>query len=130
MILKAVLAALGLACLPEDLVQENIARGELIRVLGEWCRPLPGYHLYYPAAAISAQRSAQSSRLCATIVARPNRRTRGNCRGADLRNRLVRQTQPFPAPQRLIVGNFYPSELPAMAQKAPCDLDESRIRFL
>ena len=39
MILKAVLAGLGLACLPEDLVQENIARGELIRVLGEWCRP-------------------------------------------------------------------------------------------
>ena len=49
MILDAALGGLGLACLPEDLVQARIAEGELIRVLDEWCRPFPGYHLYYPS---------------------------------------------------------------------------------
>ena len=49
MILDAALAGLGLACLPEDLVQARIAEGKLIRVLDKWCRPFPGYHLYYPS---------------------------------------------------------------------------------
>lgn len=39
---------LGLAYMPEDLVAEGIARGELIRVLDDWCAPFSGYHLYYP----------------------------------------------------------------------------------
>ena len=47
--LKSVLAGLGLAYLPEEQVREPIARGELIRVLADWCPPFPGYHLYYPS---------------------------------------------------------------------------------
>jgi DNA-binding transcriptional LysR family regulator len=30
-------------------VQEHLARGELVRVLGNWCPPYSGYHLYYPS---------------------------------------------------------------------------------
>ena len=47
--LKAVIAGLGLACLPEEQVSERLARGELIRVLADWCPPFSGYHLYYPS---------------------------------------------------------------------------------
>ncbi|TNM63343.1 LysR family transcriptional regulator [Aliirhizobium smilacinae] len=39
---------LGLAYMPDDHVAEQIARGELVRVLEDWCAPFPGYHLYYP----------------------------------------------------------------------------------
>ncbi len=47
--MKAVLAGLGLAYVPEDLVHDEIARGRLVRVLEDWCAPFPGYHLYYPS---------------------------------------------------------------------------------
>jgi len=39
---------LGLACLPLDHVQEAIAGGRLVHLLGQWTTALPGYHLYYP----------------------------------------------------------------------------------
>ncbi|WP_433766435.1 LysR family transcriptional regulator [Pseudomonas putida] len=47
--LEAVLQGLGLAYMPEDLVQEHVAQGRLIRVLEDWCEPFSGYHLYYPS---------------------------------------------------------------------------------
>ncbi|WP_421913320.1 LysR family transcriptional regulator [Mesorhizobium sp.] len=47
--MNAVLAGLGLAYLPEDQVRAPLARGELVRVLADWCPPFPGYHLYYPS---------------------------------------------------------------------------------
>jgi len=47
--LKAVLAGLGLAFLPEDQVQQQLDDGRLLRVLADWCPPFPGYHLYYPS---------------------------------------------------------------------------------
>jgi DNA-binding transcriptional LysR family regulator len=47
--MNAVLAGLGLAYLPEDLVKREIADGRLVRVLGDWCAPFSGYHLYYPS---------------------------------------------------------------------------------
>lgn len=40
---------LGLAYVPEDSVQNDIASGRLIRVLTEWCPLFPGYYLYYPS---------------------------------------------------------------------------------
>src|SRR6266576_5744335 len=49
--LNAALAGLGLAYLPEDQVQSYVSEGRLIRVLDDWCAPLPGYHLYYPSPA-------------------------------------------------------------------------------
>jgi len=47
--MNAVLAGLGLAYIPEDLVKRDIADGRLIRVLADWCAPFAGYHLYYPS---------------------------------------------------------------------------------
>ena len=45
----AALDGFGLACLPEDIVLADIAAGRLTRLLGDWCPPFPGYHLYYPS---------------------------------------------------------------------------------
>src|ERR1700761_7049080 len=49
MIRQAALAGLGLACMLEDSAQTEIANGRLVRVLGDWCPPFAGYHLYYPS---------------------------------------------------------------------------------
>ncbi|HEY8327865.1 MAG TPA: LysR family transcriptional regulator [Rhodanobacter sp.] len=48
-ILTATLDGFGLACVPEDMVQADIANGKLQRLLADWCPPFPGYHLYYPS---------------------------------------------------------------------------------
>ena len=47
--LHAALAGLGLAYLPEGLVQPHINKSRLKRVLEDWCPAYPGYHLYYPS---------------------------------------------------------------------------------
>jgi DNA-binding transcriptional LysR family regulator len=47
--LHAVKAGLGIGFLPEDIVQDDIAAGRLVRVLADWCAPFPGYHIYYPS---------------------------------------------------------------------------------
>lgn len=47
--LNAVLAGLGLAYMPENLVEAHLADGRLVRVLEDWCAPFSGYHLYYPS---------------------------------------------------------------------------------
>ncbi|MCS3729778.1 LysR family transcriptional regulator [Bradyrhizobium betae] len=47
--MNAVLAGLGLAYMPEDMVKREIADGRLVRVLADWCAPFAGYHLYYPS---------------------------------------------------------------------------------
>jgi DNA-binding transcriptional LysR family regulator len=33
----------------EDRVRAQLAKGQLIQVLDDWCAPFPGYHLYYPS---------------------------------------------------------------------------------
>jgi DNA-binding transcriptional LysR family regulator len=45
--LRAALAGFGLACVPEDIAQEHISEGRLVRVLEDWTATFPGYHLYY-----------------------------------------------------------------------------------
>jgi len=47
--LNAAVAGLGLAYVPEDLVQPYVGKGVLERVLEDWCPPYSGYHLYYPS---------------------------------------------------------------------------------
>lgn len=47
--IDAALKGLGLAYMPEDLVQTHVERGRLVRVLSDWCPPFAGYHLYYPS---------------------------------------------------------------------------------
>lgn len=49
LILEAALDGLGLAYLPLDQVRAHLKNESLVRVLGKWTPPLPGYHLYYPS---------------------------------------------------------------------------------
>lgn len=49
LILRAALAGVGLACLPDDHVAAHLADGTLVPVLEDWCPPFAGYHLYYPS---------------------------------------------------------------------------------
>jgi DNA-binding transcriptional LysR family regulator len=48
-IVTGALLGLGIAYVPEDMVRTHIANKRLVRVLGDWCPPFPGYHLYYPS---------------------------------------------------------------------------------
>ncbi|XTZ39888.1 LysR family transcriptional regulator [Salmonella enterica] len=47
--IDAVLSGFGIACVPEDTVQELVKSGSLIQILQEWCPSFPGYYLYYPS---------------------------------------------------------------------------------
>jgi DNA-binding transcriptional LysR family regulator len=48
-VVTAALHGMGLAFVLEEVVQEHIAAGRLVRVLDGWCHVFPGYHLYYPS---------------------------------------------------------------------------------
>jgi DNA-binding transcriptional LysR family regulator len=48
-VFNAAVNGMGLAFILEDVVQQHIAEGRLIRVLEDWCSVFPGYHLYYPS---------------------------------------------------------------------------------
>lgn len=48
-IVRAAIDGFGLACLPEDCFEAELAKGHLVRVLADWCPPFPGYYLYYPS---------------------------------------------------------------------------------
>ena len=47
--IRAALDGVGLAFTLEEYVAPHVARGELIRVLEDWCPPFDGYFLYYPS---------------------------------------------------------------------------------
>ena len=47
--LRAALDGLGLAYVFEEDVADYLARGELVRVLEDWCPSFEGYFLYYPS---------------------------------------------------------------------------------
>lgn len=49
MLTEAALDGFGLAHLPLDQVEDHLASGRLKRVLEDWSKPFPGYHLYYPS---------------------------------------------------------------------------------
>ena len=58
-LVRAVIDGIGLAFVSDERVAPQLASGELIRVLEDWCRPFPGFFLYYPSrrqqpAALSA----------------------------------------------------------------------------
>ena len=48
-ILDAALQGAGLAFLFEEQVLPHLADGRLVRVLEDWCPPVPGFHLYHPS---------------------------------------------------------------------------------
>jgi DNA-binding transcriptional LysR family regulator len=41
-------AGAGVTMVREDRVRDELARGELVAALGDFCTPFPGYYLYYP----------------------------------------------------------------------------------
>ena len=47
--LTATLAGLGLAYIPQEMVEPHLSKGRLKRVLADWCQPYSGYHLFYPS---------------------------------------------------------------------------------
>ncbi len=60
-ILRAAIAGVGLAYVPEDSAVEHITSGRLQRVLPDWCPSFAGYHLYYASRR-------QASRALAVVV--------------------------------------------------------------
>ncbi|WMT17148.1 LysR family transcriptional regulator [Serratia fonticola] len=48
-IVAAAIAGHGIAFLPEEEFGAHIKEGNLVRVLEQWCKPFPGYYLYYPS---------------------------------------------------------------------------------
>lgn len=46
--LDAARRGLGVAYIPEDMIDEDIASGRLMTVLDEYSMRFPGYHIYYP----------------------------------------------------------------------------------
>ena len=46
--IRLALNGFGLTIVYEDEVHDEIARGELVPVLQDYCEPFPGYYLYYP----------------------------------------------------------------------------------
>jgi len=47
--IDAVTCGFGIACVPEDMIQDELTSGALIQILQEWCPTFPGYYLYYPS---------------------------------------------------------------------------------
>ena len=57
--IRAAIDGVGLAFMSEEHAAPYLAGGALVRVLEDWCPPIPGYFLYYPSrrqqpAALSA----------------------------------------------------------------------------
>jgi DNA-binding transcriptional LysR family regulator len=63
LVIQAVLEGIGIGSSMEDRLTGLIAEGRLIQVLKDWCRPFPGYFLYYPS------RRNQPAALAALIEA-------------------------------------------------------------
>jgi DNA-binding transcriptional LysR family regulator len=58
-LVRAAIDGIGLAFVSDERVSPQLASGELMRVLEDWCQPFPGFFLYYPSrrqqpAALSA----------------------------------------------------------------------------
>lgn len=47
--IDAAVVGFGLAYVPEDSVQNELADERLVQVLDAWCNTFPGYYLYYPS---------------------------------------------------------------------------------
>jgi DNA-binding transcriptional LysR family regulator len=69
-LLNGALAGLGLAYVPEGMVEVHIAKGRLKRVLADWCPPYSGYHLFYPSRR---QSSAAFNLVVEALRYRPER---------------------------------------------------------
>jgi DNA-binding transcriptional LysR family regulator len=53
-IIRAAKSGLGIAYLPEDFLDNELAEGSLIQVLVDWRPSFSGYHLYYPSRRLKS----------------------------------------------------------------------------
>lgn len=72
-LLNGALAGCGLAYVPEGLIEDQVAKGRLNRVLAEWCPPYSGYHLFYPSRR---QSSAAFALVVEALRYRPRKQLR------------------------------------------------------
>ena len=72
-LIQAARDGFGLAFVPADMVQADVAKGRLKQVLGDWCPPWTGYHLYYPSRR---QPSAAFALFIEALRYRPPPRTK------------------------------------------------------
>ncbi len=49
LMIQAAREGCGIAYVPSDLVAKEVASGELVSLLTDWCPLFPGYYLYYPS---------------------------------------------------------------------------------
>jgi DNA-binding transcriptional LysR family regulator len=98
LILTTALAGLGLAYLPEDLVQEHVAAGRLVRVLADWSPLMTGYHLYYP----NRQPSPAFSLLVEALRFRKVRRKGAASASVNIALRTSRISEPTRSARRRI----------------------------
>jgi DNA-binding transcriptional LysR family regulator len=47
--IRAAIGGVGLTFMGEDRAAPHLASGALVRVLEDWCAPVPGFFLYYPS---------------------------------------------------------------------------------
>jgi len=62
-LIRAAIDGVGLAFVSDERAAQQLASGELVRVLDDWCQPFPGFFLYYPS------RRQQPAALAALINA-------------------------------------------------------------
>src|SRR5947209_6338882 len=74
-LLNGALAGLGLAYVPQGVIEQHIAKGRLKRVLADWCQPYSGYHLFYPSRR---QSSAAFNLVVEALRYRPHRGAHGS----------------------------------------------------
>lgn len=48
-VLDAALAGFGVGYVAEDMIEDHVRHGRLVRMLTDWSPPWTGYHLYYPS---------------------------------------------------------------------------------
>ena len=87
--LNAVLAGLGLAYLPEDMVKTHLAKRRLVRVLADWCPPFSGYHLYYPSRRQHTSFHFVGRRTSLSMMSASTKRTAYHFRGVDRSERRM-----------------------------------------
>lgn len=71
LVLRAAVEGFGLAFVMEDRAEPLIAKGQLVRVLTDWCPRFSGYHLYYPSRR---QQSPAFKLLVNALQYRPRKR--------------------------------------------------------
>ncbi len=90
LMIRAALDGVGLAFALEEHVAEHIARGDLVRVLEDWCPPFAGFFLYYPSRRHQPRGPSGAGRRAPGLAGpggvAPTRRNRVQPEGVTMKN--------------------------------------------